>query len=207
MNPSTPRHSPHALDEYKDLRAEMLQSQQTRILILGFSFTLVAAFSGIALGQGDGQPPRDDVVTGLMALGQLLVAAAVQLTTVLTQRIDLQSQYIRRHLEGELKFGWETDWAEYRNKMKRYLGRGNLPLGTSKPLSFSYAVLLGADLLVYFIVAQAPDAVEMVLVFVSAAIAAYFTANLYWRFRWHLGWTGLYDSFQWQGRRRFRTLR
>jgi hypothetical protein len=188
-----------AVDEYKDLRAELLQSQQTRTLVLAFTFTALGVLAGVALAKDN----RDDttLVTAALTFAALLICASLYLTTVLTQRIDRLSEYIRKRLESRLGFGWESDWATYRAVLGEAqvrplakLVKPKLPLGTSKPLAGFYLVLVGTDLTAFFIASDEPGLGAVLAVCVPGAAAIYLALNLYFRFGWQLGWTSLYEK-------------
>jgi hypothetical protein len=178
----------HAIDEYRDLRAELLQSQQTRIQVLAFTFAGTTALSGVVLNAEGGECA---LTTGLMVFALLLLAAAIQLTTVLTQRIDLLADFISARLENQLEFKWESDWRAYRERMGAR-GSGRLPLGTSKALANFYFVLAFVDTGVYFVSADEGCLAGAPLVVIPAGLAVYLALDL--RLRWSRGWTGLYED-------------
>jgi hypothetical protein len=187
------------VEEYKDLRAEILQSQQTRALALGFTFTALGVVAGIALASDNRQDQA--LVAGVLALGALLICAALHLTTVLTQRIDRLSDYIKTHLEPRLGYGWESAWGSYRDRIGaaqwRPFGRWTKPtgpLGTSKPLAVYYLVLILADVASFAAAANHPSVWAVIVVLVPDALGVYLALNLFFRFGWQLGWTALADE-------------
>lgn len=194
------------VDEYKDLRAEILQSQQIRWLVLGFTFTALGVLGGIALARAN--RGDQDLIAGALGFAALVICAAGYLTTVLTQRIDRLADYIQAHLEPQLGYGWESEWRKYRarvGKMQwrplvRWL-RPTLPLGTSKPLAVYYFALAAADGAAYAAAAKDPPLWGIVVVGSLVMLAAYLAANLFFRFTWHLGWTPLSEN---SPRRRWR---
>jgi peptidoglycan/LPS O-acetylase OafA/YrhL len=159
--------------------------------VLGFSFTFAAALDGFVLDHTAASDDTCDLFApALIGLALLLIAAAVHLTTVLTQRIDLLAGYNKKFLEPVLGMGWEARWREHRESFKR--GGGRLPLGTSKALSYYYVTLIIAELGVYVAADghECPERLPVVLV--PALLALILAGDLHQR--WSQRWVTPFDD-------------
>jgi hypothetical protein len=126
------------LAEYESLREEILQRQQARLWILGFTVATLGLMLGIAAGVSlSKDSPR--LWVGLLYVAQLILAASIAMTIHQTRAIDLLAGYLRAFVEPNTGLAWETSWQNYRKSQPR---RGSqLPLGTSKLLAAYYLAL------------------------------------------------------------------
>jgi hypothetical protein len=167
--------------EYQSLRAEILQNQQVRLIVLGLVLGVFGTATGIALS-AEHQSDRGVMLPGLVALVLLLITAAVHLTSVLTQRIDMLSGYIRQFIERPHGDLWETRWTEQRRNLKAAGTRDtDLPLGTSKALAHIYLALIIGTVVVYVAAGGYHDAVRGLLVIPTLLGAAVVTRDLHQR--------------------------
>jgi hypothetical protein len=175
--------------EYQSLRAEILQAQQTRALLLGFSLAATGTLSGLALGYGNRGGDCNLLVPGVVAFALVLIAVAANFTAVLTQRIDLLSGYIRRDIEGRYRERpmWETVWTAVRRRRSSDVDWvGRLPMGTSKAYAFYYGVLTLGTLGEYFLANGWRCLARLPIVVVPLLVALYVCGDLHerWRRSW-----------------------
>ncbi len=182
------------MEEYRSLRDEIMKRQEARQLTIGFTVTAVATTTGLSLS---GIAPNIEgpnlFVLALVGLALALVVAALLLTIHHTQHIDLMSTYIRHFVESEIPgIRWESRWTLYRKASRSKLSGGGLPMGTSKPLAFFYALMTLADFSVLFVTGlysywYAISVLSgLALLSLSLSFDLYFRKSRGWKTRWDL---------------------
>jgi hypothetical protein len=127
--------------EYTALRAEILQAQQTRGVVLALAFTTLGVTATLGSHELAGHKGVAATAVALSTFSLLVASAAVHFTAILTLRIDLIATYIRQFIEGPYGGLWETRWKEAlsRSAVKStWLGP---PLATSRGYAVYYALL------------------------------------------------------------------
>ena len=120
------------LEEYKEIRAEMLKRQESRLMIVGFTVAAIGAIIGLTLKSQPVDGAQGIGFYGLFLDGfGLLVLVAAQLLTIRqTQQNAIMAEYLRRFIEPVVPgIRWESRWTCYR-KLNRTMDE---PLGTSQP--------------------------------------------------------------------------
>lgn len=130
------------IEEYKSLRQEIMSRQNARLLILGFTVTVIGTILGLTLREEISfRQNFNHYAFALIAFAIAVIITALVLTIHHTQQIDVISGYIRRFIEPNVEgLCWETRWTRYRESMRSKRSSA-LPLGTSKPLAVFYGVL------------------------------------------------------------------
>jgi hypothetical protein len=169
--------------EYSALRAEILQAQQARMVVLGLIVTMLSAVSGLVLGNADKTAATTMLTPGLVAFALLIVAIGVHFTSVLTRHMDMLGGYIRVHIEGSYEGDmWETVWTKHRQSLAGNRKReGKLPLGQSKVYALTYGALIAGVVVEYLIAEHHGSFLRALLVVVPAVIAAALATDLYIR--------------------------
>lgn len=181
------------LEEYKSLRTEILERQNTRLHILGFTMAAIGTILGFAL--------RDNVSIGqelnwyvfaLVSFALVILNAALILTIQHTQQIDVISAYIRKFIEPKIGIGWETRWTRYRELKKSGKRSSGLPLGTSKPLTLFYAFMTLAVYSVAFVTNLYRYPLALILVTILVVSSLMCSYDLYkrktkgWKINWEV---------------------
>jgi hypothetical protein len=127
--------------EYTALRAEILQAQQTRgvILVLAFATLGVTATLGSQYDANHQGLPVTAVALSTFSL--LVVSAGLHFTAILTLRIDVIATYIRLFVEKPLGGMWETRWKEALEHMVPNSSWTDPPLATSRGYALYYGLM------------------------------------------------------------------
>jgi nicotinamide riboside transporter PnuC len=170
--------------EYTALRAEILQAQQARMVVLGLIVTLLSGVSSLVLTR-TGETTATSSISGLVAFALLTLAIGIHFTGVLTRHMDTMGAYIRVYIEGRYEGAmWETVWTRHRQAHQAARKpRSKLPLGQSKVYALFYGALVIAMVVEYFIADDHESPIRIAIVAVPAIAALVLAADLYLR-RW-----------------------
>ena len=180
------------IEEYRSLRQEIMNRQNARFLILGFTIAAIGTILGATL--------REEIFPGqqlnyytfaLISFALIIVIAASVLTIHHTQQIEVISAYIRKFIEPKVVgLGWESRWTRYREAKRSNPKAGGLPLGTSKPLAVYYALLTISIYLVTFVIGLYHHWFALIFVSILAVCSLTCSYDLYkrktkgWRINW-----------------------
>lgn len=124
-------------EEYRSLRQEILQAQQSRLYILGFASTAVGVVLGIAPLDDTGTPDGPSGV-GLVLFGQLIILAAGILTVQRGQAIVGIAEYLRVFVERpDVGIAWESRTRH----LQRLQPRRRYRMGASRSFASYYFIV------------------------------------------------------------------
>jgi len=181
------------LEEYKMLRTEILKKQDARLQIFGVTMAAIGVVLGLILREPVSVERELNWYTlALISFALIILNAALILTIHYTQQIQLISTYLQKFIEPKIGIKWETRWTRYRKLKKSSSKLAGLPLGTSKPLAFFYALMTSAVYSLTFVTNLYIYPLALVLVSVIAIFSFAFSYDLYhqkskgWRINWDI---------------------
>jgi hypothetical protein len=138
-----PSPAPEALRvaEFVSLRAEILQAQQTRGVVLALAFTTLGVTATLGSHGAVGNKHDAGTAVALSTFSLLVASAAVHFTAILTLRIDVIATYIRRFVEAPYGGLWEARWKEALQGKRTPRSWLRPPLATSKGYAVYYCLL------------------------------------------------------------------
>lgn len=116
--------------------------QDARLQIFGVTMAAIGTILGFVLKEPVSvEQELNWYILALVSFALVILNVALILTIHYTQQIQLISAYLQKFIEPKIGIKWETRWTHYR-KLKK--SGSELPLGTSKPLAFFYALMTSA---------------------------------------------------------------
>ena len=172
--------------EFSALRAEILQAQQTRGVILALAFTTLGVSATLGSQYASGREDVAGVAVALSTFSLLVASAALHFTSILTLRIDSIATYIRDFVEKPYGGLWETRWGEALASTPK-LPRLHPPLATSRGYAIYYALLAAGGAGEFWMTGGDSQPLLFLVPLVPFSIAMLLSHNLYTKRRG--GWS------------------